>query len=245
MAFEGGFAGANAREEYAAQIFDVAVGGVERELGIVGTVAFPPGGGDLASFVVDEEAGVVAEEVDAVGAEPEAEVANVDIGQLFFAGFDGEGLALGLEIDPAFDAGPEAAPFGGQASLLPRVVRSRAEARGHGGIDAGVKDGGELFCINGGYDIVARVESGGIGWVKQAAHDFVKKIALFRWADTPLGFVEGLGAETFGGERLEWTSSLELEDVGPAGILLVWPGEGAGVVGNFVEFGLCGCGARY
>jgi hypothetical protein len=93
-AFEGDFAGANASEKDTAHVFDVAEGGVERELGVIGAVALPAGGGDEAGFVVEEEAGVVCEEVDAVGAEVEAEVADLDVFEALFAGFDGEGLAL-------------------------------------------------------------------------------------------------------------------------------------------------------
>ena len=41
--------------------------------------------------------------------------ADLDVFEALFAGFDGEGLAFGLKGEPGFDAGFEAAFFGGEA----------------------------------------------------------------------------------------------------------------------------------
>ncbi len=125
-AFEAGFFGANLREEDAAHIFDIAVGSVERELRVGGAFAFPECGRNLAGFVIDEETGAVGEEVDAIGAQIQPEVADVDVGEGLLAGFDGEGLAAGFFGEPLGKASAEAALFGGETSLLPGIGRIKA-----------------------------------------------------------------------------------------------------------------------
>lgn len=194
-AFELNFAGADAGEEDAADVFDIAVGSVERKLGIGGAVAFPSGGSDEAGLVVEEEAGVVGEEVDAVGAEVELQLADVDIFEALLAVLDGEGLAASFFFEPGADAGEEAAFFRSDAGLLPWFGSAGAEVGGEDGVDMGCEDRFELICSNSGDNIVTRADGDGFSGGKEALHDFVEERSLFGGADAPLIFVEGQGAE--------------------------------------------------
>src|SRR5580658_3437323 len=183
--FESGFACANAGKEDAAQVFDVTVGSVKGELRIGGAFALPCGGRDAAGFVIQKQAAAIGEEVDAIRAKIEAQIANVDIGKSLFAGFHGEGLTFGFNVQPFFDAHQEAALFRCEAGLLPRVERSGAESGRKSGIDVDGENAGKCFCGDGSFKIAVAVDGLRCGRGKEALHDIVEQTALCGGAEPP------------------------------------------------------------
>jgi len=195
----------------------------------------PRGGRDAAGFVIQKQAAAIGEEVDAISAKIEAQVADVDVIEALFAGFHGEGLTFGFDPEPFVNARQEAALFCGEAGLLPWVSRGGAESGVEGGIDLGGEDAGKCFCSDGVRKIVAVANGPRASRGKETKHDIVEQAALCAGAEPPFRVFERRGTETLCGKGLKRAGSLALEDIGAAGVLFMRPRQCAGIVGDCIE----------
>ena len=207
-AFEVDLAGADAREEDAADVLHVSVGCIQRQLRVVEPVAVPAGRRYVAGLVVEQQTAAVGQLVDAIGPQIQLQVADVDVVEALLARFNREGLAASLQRKPVANANHQPALLRCEAGLLPGIAARSIELRLHRGIDVRFQDARQLFCSNGGDKIVAAADRKRIGRRKQALHDGMEQLAFLRWADAPLTFVERLGSETLRGEGLERTGGL-------------------------------------